>query len=58
MQCMDVHRLDLPPDLPPGDYEVQVGLYYWETLERLLVLDETKQSVSDHVVLGEIGIEP
>jgi hypothetical protein len=55
---LDVHRLDLPPDLPPGGYEVQVGLYYWETLERLLVLDETKQPVGDHVVLGEIGIEP
>jgi uncharacterized membrane protein len=55
---LDVHRLDLPPGLPPGGYQVQVGLYYWETLERLLVLDETKQAVGDHVVLGQIGIEP
>jgi hypothetical protein len=37
---------------------VQAGLYYWETLERLPVLDETKQPSGDHVVLGEIRIEP
>ncbi len=55
---LDSHRLLLPPDLPPGRYQVQVGMYYWETLERLPVLDETMQPVSDHVVLTEIQIEP
>jgi uncharacterized membrane protein len=56
---LDGHRLPLPPDLPPGRYQVQVGLYYWESLERLPVLDETmQQTVGDYVVLGEIQIEP
>jgi uncharacterized membrane protein len=56
---LDGHRLPLPPDLSPGRYQVQVGLYYWETLERLPVLDETmQQKIGDHVVLGEIKIEP
>jgi uncharacterized membrane protein len=56
---LDGHRLLLPPDLSPGRYQVQVGLYYWESLERLPVLDEiTRQTVADHVVLGEIQIEP
>jgi uncharacterized membrane protein len=55
---LDVHRLHFPPNLPPGGYQVYVGLYYWETLERLPILDETMQPVSDHVVLSEIQIEP
>ncbi len=56
---LDGHRLALPPDLSPGRYQVQVGLYYWESLERLPVLDETmQQKIGDHVVLGEIKIEP
>jgi hypothetical protein len=24
---LDPHRIDLPPDLPPGEYTVSVGLY-------------------------------
>lgn len=55
---LDGHQLALPSDLPPGHYQVQVGLYYWETLERLPVLSETMQPVSDYAVLGEIQIEP
>jgi uncharacterized membrane protein len=55
---LDVHQIQFPPNLPPGGYQVHVGLYYWETLERLPVLDETMQPVSDHVVLSEIQIEP
>ncbi|MEJ2556391.1 MAG: DUF2079 domain-containing protein [Anaerolineae bacterium] len=56
---LDGHRLPFPPDLSPGRYQVQVGLYYWESLERLPVLDETmQQKIGDYVVLGEIEIEP
>jgi uncharacterized membrane protein len=56
--ALDSHQLSLPPDLPPGRYQVQMGLYDWETLERLSVLDPAMQPVSDHVVLGDIQIEP
>jgi uncharacterized membrane protein len=55
---LDNHRLLIPPDLSPDHYQVQAGLYYWETLERLPVLDETMQPIKDHVILGEIQIEP
>ena len=55
---LDSHRILLPRDLPPGHYQVQAGLYYWETLERLPVLDESMQPISDHVILGDIQIEP
>ncbi len=55
---LDSHRILLPPDLTPGHYQVRAGLYYLETLERLSVLDESRQPISDHVILGEIQIEP
>ena len=35
----DRHRLDLPPDMEPGAYKVNVGLYLLETGERLAVWD-------------------
>jgi uncharacterized membrane protein len=55
---LDGHRVPLPPDLPPGHYQVRAGLYYWETLERLPVLDEAGQPIGDSVLLGEVRIGP
>jgi tetratricopeptide (TPR) repeat protein len=33
-------QLQVPGDVPPGEYTVNVGLYYWETGERLPVWNE------------------
>jgi hypothetical protein len=55
---LDGHRLPLPANLAPGRYQVRAGLYYWETLEKLPLLDKTMLPISDYVVLGEIQIEP
>ncbi len=54
---LDGHRILLPPDLPPGRYQVRAGLYYWETMQRLPVLDEAMQPVGDSVLLGEVTVE-
>lgn len=32
---IDSRRLELPADLPPGDYTILVGMYRWPSLERL-----------------------
>jgi hypothetical protein len=32
---VDTYRIELPADLPPGEYTVQTGFYYLPTLERL-----------------------
>jgi uncharacterized membrane protein len=48
----DGHRLVLPPDAPAGPYELRVGLYHWQTLERLPVLDANGQPVADYASLG------
>jgi hypothetical protein len=55
---LDGHRLALPPDVSPGRYQVEVGLYYWETLERLPLVNKAMQPIGDHVLLGQIDIEP
>lgn len=44
---LDSHRLNLPADLPPGEYTLQVGLYDGRTLLRL----------SDAFILGQIRVK-
>jgi hypothetical protein len=49
---LDRHSLTLPPNLPAGDYTLQVGLYDAQTIERLPLLDG-----SDVITLTQIEIE-
>jgi len=55
---LDGHQLVLPSDVSPGLYQVKVGLYYWETLERLPLLNQDMQPVGDYVLLGTVQIGP
>jgi hypothetical protein len=52
---LDQHLLDLPANLPAGDYQLQIGVYYWETQARLPVL-ENGTPVRDYVELGSITV--
>jgi hypothetical protein len=47
----DPHTLSLPPELPPGDYRLWVGLYRLETGERLQVVGG-----ADSVELGLVKV--
>lgn len=50
-QLVDTLTLVLPPDLPAGEYELFVGVYYWQTGERLTVnVEENQIAVSDNRV--------
>ncbi len=50
-------QLHLPPDIPPGEHTFKVGVYYWETGERLLVGEENGQrAVDDTVLLDTITV--
>ncbi len=51
---IDVHNVELPPDLPPGQYRVWVGMYQMETMERLPVEGDT--SGENAVLLGTIVV--
>ena len=48
-----LHHLSLPPDLAPGDYTLQVGIYTLPDLTRLARLDV---SGTDTAVIGEIQV--
>ncbi len=51
---IDPHRIDLPADLPPGEYRIVVGMYRLETLERLPVAGDT--SGENAVILGKVHL--
>jgi len=46
----------LPSDMLPGDYELLVGMYDPETLERLPLLDAGGQTIGDSISLGSVHI--
>ncbi len=46
----DTHILTIPPDAPPGQYRLYLGLYVLETGERLPILDANGQIIADHMV--------
>jgi hypothetical protein len=50
--------LDLPEDLPAGDYRLLVGVYLWPSLERLPVLADVSTGESDAVALGSVRVVP
>jgi len=52
----DQHVLELPPDLAPGSYRLQVGVYYWQTLERLPVIEDN-EPVENYLELGNLVVE-
>jgi hypothetical protein len=54
---LSAHELDLPPDLPPGVYEVVVGWYYWENGERLARLNQTGLPVGDGAVVARLEVD-
>ncbi len=51
----DVVWLDLPSDLPPGEYRLLVGMYSLDTMERLPVVGDT--SGENAVELSAIEVE-
>jgi hypothetical protein len=60
----DPYLIDLPPDMPPGDYQLAAGLYTCDTLppgecgngDRLPVRDAAGQALGDVVPLATIRV--
>ena len=50
--------LALPPDQPPGDCSLYVGMYSWRDMARANVVDESGRPVADGVRLGPIRVVP
>lgn len=49
-------HVELPPDLPPGDYELFMGWYDRQTLTRLSVFDGNGLPIGDEIRLATITI--
>jgi hypothetical protein len=49
-------ELALPDDLPPGTYTVWLGLYYWQTGDRLPPLVNGEAQPADRLRLGTITV--
>ena len=54
---LGAHSIQLPATLKPGIYDLVAGWYYWETLERLALLDEAGQPVGDSVLIGKLEVD-
>ncbi len=52
----DPYRMHLPPDLPAGDYLIEVGLYEMVGKRRLHIFDENGNLSGDRYILGTITV--
>jgi 4-amino-4-deoxy-L-arabinose transferase-like glycosyltransferase len=53
---VDEHSVSVKPDAPQGEYRLLAGMYLLSTMERLPLLDETGEVISDFISLGEISV--
>ena len=56
-QIVDSHIFPVPPDVPPGVYEILVGFYNAADGRRLQILDEAGIFKGDHVRLAPVEIQ-
>ena len=45
-------------EAPPGEYQIEVGLYLLSTMARLPVLDEEMRPVDDKAIIEGITVSP
>jgi hypothetical protein len=50
---LDAIKIPIPPQVPPGDYEVVIGLYDSATGHRLPLLDDQGKPTNDHIPLEQ-----
>jgi len=53
----DQYNLGMSPDTPPGQYQIEVGMYLAETGERLQVLAENGSVRGDKILLTRVEVE-
>lgn len=56
-RLLDPYRLTIPPDLPPGTYYVEVGLYEMVGKRRLHMADAAGNLIGDRLILGPVSVE-
>ncbi len=53
-QMLDPYRLQIPDNLPPGTYYIEVGLYEMVGKRRLHIADENGNLIGDRYILGTV----
>ncbi len=54
---LDVHELTMPSDAPPGEYQLEVGLYLLATMARLPAVDAAGNALpGDAALLGSLTV--
>lgn len=57
-QVVDPYRLTIPPGTPPGEYRIIVGMYDFNTGQRLHYYDSQGNLSGDFFVLGSVNVIP
>jgi hypothetical protein len=55
-RLLDPYRLQLPDDLAPGRYYIEVGLYEMTGRRRLLMADAIGNTIGDRLILGPLDV--
>ena len=53
----DNHGIQVLAGTPPGEYQIEVGMYHPDSGERLAITDAGGQPLGDHIVLGPLTIK-
>jgi len=54
----DPYKLTLDPNTPPGVYDVEIGIYLAETLERLRLITPDGRLTDDYLSLAKVRVLP
>jgi hypothetical protein len=54
---MNCYIIPLDPDLSPGEYQLEIGMYQLETGQRLPIVNDEGQVVDGRVPLKEITVK-
>ena len=57
-QVVDPYRLVIPPDVPPGQYWLEIGIYEMGSVRRVPQFDVEGTMTGDRYVLGPVLVEP
>lgn len=52
----DEYRFTIDPETPPGEYQIEVGMYILATGQRLPVVGENGQITGDRILLGPVEV--
>ncbi len=53
----DAYAIDVPPDVPAGEYKINVGIYLRAEGYRLAQVDGEEQAVGDSLVIGSLVVK-